>query len=90
MWFLVEFLNEQTMVDEPDRLIPFQLWYEHNPSPFQFKVEIYLNKTEECFNDHKHMELCFGKTSIVEDMKVMYAAVIIDNIYKNPKNILIS
>ena len=32
MWFLVEYLNEQVMVDQPDRLIPFQLWYEHNPS----------------------------------------------------------
>lgn len=72
MWFLVEYLNEQVMIDQPDRLIPFQLWYEHNPSPFQFKIEIYLNKEEECFGGTNIWNFA-GKTAIVEDMKAMYA-----------------
>ena len=72
MWFLVEYLNEQVMLDQPDRLIPFQLWYEHNPSPFQFKIEIYLNKEEECFGGTNIWNFA-GKTAIVEDMKAMYA-----------------
>ena len=73
MWFLVEYLNEQVMIDQPDRLIPFQLWYEHNPSPFQFKIEIYLNKEEECFGGTNIWNFA-GKTSVVEDMKLMYAS----------------
>ena len=73
MWFLVEYLNEQVMIDQPDRLIPFQLWYEHNPSPFQFKIEIYLNKEEECFGGTNIWNFA-GKTAIVEDMKLMYAS----------------
>ena len=72
MWFLVEYLNEQVMIDQPDRLIPFQLWYEHNPSPFQFKIEIYLNREEECFGGTNIWNFA-GKTAIVEDMKAMYA-----------------
>ena len=72
MWFLVEYLNEQVMLDQPDRLIPFQLWYEHNPSPFQFKIEIFLNKEEECFGGTNIWNFA-GKTAIVEDMKAMYA-----------------
>ena len=72
MWFLVEYLNEKTMIDEPDRLIPFQLWYEHNPSPFQFKIEIYLNKEEECFGGTNIWNFA-GKNAIVEDVKAMYA-----------------
>lgn len=72
MWFLVEYLDENIMIDEPDRLIPFQLWYEHNPSPFQFKIEIYLNKEEECFGGTNIWNFA-GKTAIVEDMKAMYA-----------------
>ena len=72
MWCRVEYLNEQVMIDQPDRLIPFQLWYEHNPSPFQFKIEIYLNKEEECFGGTNIWNFA-GKTAIVEDMKAMYA-----------------
>jgi|TARA_B100001094_G_scaffold37064_1_gene31255 hypothetical protein len=72
MWFLVEYLNEKTMTDQPDRLIPFQLWYEHNPSPFQFKIEIYLNHEEECFGGTNLWNFA-GRTSVVEDMKAMYA-----------------
>ena len=72
MWCLVEYLNEKVMIDQPDRLIPFQLWYEHNPSPFQFKIEIFLNKEEECFGGTNIWNFA-GKTAIVEDMKAMYA-----------------
>ena len=68
MWFLVEYLNEQVMIDQPDRLIPFQLWYEHNPSPFQFKIEIYLNPEKECFGGTNIWNFA-GKNAIVEDMK---------------------
>ena len=72
MWFLVEYLNEDIIIDDPTRLIPFQLWYEHNPSPFQFKIEIFLNQEKECFGGTNVWNFA-GKTSIVEDMKAMYA-----------------
>ena len=43
MWVLVDYINEQSIAEEPLRLLPFQCYYEHNPSPFQFTVDIFLN-----------------------------------------------
>ena len=72
MWFLVDYINEQSLVEEPLRLLPFQCYYEHNPSPFQFTVDIFLNRTKECFGGINIWNFA-GKTSIVEDIKNMYA-----------------
>ena len=72
MWFLVDYINEQSIIEEPLRLLPFQCYYEHNPSPFQFTVDIFLNRTKECFGGINIWNFA-GKTSIVEDIKNMYA-----------------
>ena len=72
MWFLVDYINEQSIAEEPLRLLPFQCYYEHNPSPFQFTVDIFLNRTKECFGGINVWNFA-GKTSIVEDVKNMYA-----------------
>ena len=72
MWFLVDYINEQSITEEPLRLLPFQCYYEHNPSPFQFTVDIFLNRTKECFGGINVWNFA-GKTSIVEDVKNMYA-----------------
>ena len=71
MWFLVDYINEQSIAEEPLRLLPFQCYYEHNPSPFQFTVDIFLNDTKECFGGINVWNFA-GKTSIVEDIKNMY------------------
>ena len=47
MWFLVDYINEKSIDEEPLRLLPFQCYYQHNPSPFQFTVDIFLNRTKE-------------------------------------------
>ena len=44
MPFLVDWMNEDTVAKQPLQLLPFQCYYEHNPSPFQFTVEIFLNQ----------------------------------------------
>ena len=72
MWFLVDYINEQSIAEEPLRLLPFQCYYEHNPSPFQFTVDIFLNRTKECFGGINVWNFA-GKNAIVEDMKAMYA-----------------
>tara|TARA_Y100000991_G_C21849576_1_gene296033 strand:- start:37 stop:738 length:702 start_codon:yes stop_codon:yes gene_type:complete len=72
MWFLVDFINEDSITEEPLRLLPFQCYYEHNPSPFQFTVDIFLNEEKECFGGINAWNFA-GKTSIVEDVKNMYA-----------------
>ena len=71
MWFLVVYINEEALTKEPLRLLPFQCYYEHNPSPFQFTVDIFLNDTKECFGGINVWNFA-GKTSIVEDIKNMY------------------
>ena len=72
MWFMVEFMNEKVIDEDPMRLIPYQCWYEHNPSPFQFTMDIFLNTEKECFGGINIWNFA-GKTSIVEDIKNMYA-----------------
>ena len=72
MWFLVDYINEKSIDEEPLRLLPFQCYYIHNPSPFQFTVDIFLNITKECFGVINIWNFA-GKTSIVEDIKNMYA-----------------
>ena len=72
MWFLVDYINEKSIDEEPLRLLPFQCYYEHNPSPFQFTVDIFLNKPKEAFGGINVWNFA-GKTSIVEDVKNMYA-----------------
>ena len=72
MWFMVEYMNEKVIDEDPMRLIPYQCWYEHNPSPFQFTVDIFLNTEKECFGGINIWNFA-GKTSIVEDIKNMYA-----------------
>ena len=72
MWFLVDYINEKSIDEEPLRLLPFQCYYIHNPSPFQFTVDIFLNRTKECFGGINIWNFA-GKTSIVEDIKNMYA-----------------
>jgi len=71
MWFLVDYINEDSITEEPLRLLPFQCYYEHNPSPFQFTVDVFLNETKECFGGINVWNFA-GKTSIVEDIKNMY------------------
>ena len=72
MWFLVDYINEKSIDEEPLRLLPFQCYYIHNPSPFQFTVDIFLNKPKEAFGGINIWNFA-GKTSIVEDIKNMYA-----------------
>jgi|TARA_B100001093_G_scaffold442401_1_gene444099 hypothetical protein len=72
MWFLVDYINEKSIDEEPLRLLPFQCYYEHNPSPFQFTVDIFLNEEKECFGGINIWNFA-GRTSIVEDIKNMYA-----------------
>ena len=72
MWFMVEFMNEKVIDEDPMRLVPYQCWYEHNPSPFQFTMDIFLNTEKECFGGINIWNFA-GKTSIVEDIKNMYA-----------------
>ena len=72
MWFMVEFMNEKVIDEDPMRLIPYQCWYEHNPSPFQFTIDVFLNTEKECFGGINIWNFA-GKTSIVEDIKNMYA-----------------
>ena len=72
MWLLIDFINEASISEEPLRLLPFQCYYQHNPSPFQFTVDIMLNRPKECFGGINVWNFA-GKTSIVEDVKNMYA-----------------
>ena len=71
MWFLVDFINEDSITEEPLRLLPFQCWYEHNPSPFQFTIDVFLNEEKECYGGINVWNFA-GRTSIVEDIKNMY------------------
>tara|TARA_B100001996_G_scaffold77388_1_gene57153 strand:+ start:632 stop:1333 length:702 start_codon:yes stop_codon:yes gene_type:complete len=73
MWFMVEYMNEKTIDEDVTRLIPYQCWYEHNPSPFQFTMDVFLNTQNECFGGINIWNMA-GRTSIVEDCKTMYAS----------------
>ena len=44
MPFLVDWMNQDTVAKQPLQLLPHQLYYPNNPSPFQFTVEIFLNQ----------------------------------------------
>jgi len=72
MPFLVDWINQDTIAKQPLQLLPHQLYYPNNPSPFQFTVEIFLNKnmTSQGGTD---IWAFAGKTTIEEDMKNMYA-----------------
>ena len=72
MPFLVDWINQDTVAKQPLQLLPHQLYYPNNPSPFQFTVEIFLNKnmTSQGGTD---IWAFAGKTTIEEDMKNMYA-----------------
>ena len=72
MWFLVEFMNEKVIDEDPMRLLPFQTWDIQNPSPYQFYMEIFLNRPKECYGGTNVWNFA-GKTSIMEDIKNMYA-----------------
>ena len=72
MWFMIDYMNEKVIDEDPMRLIPYQCWYEHNPSPFQFTIDVFLNTEKECFGGINIWNFA-GKTSIVEDIKNMYA-----------------
>tara|TARA_B100000287_G_C20499594_1_gene728538 strand:+ start:240 stop:944 length:705 start_codon:yes stop_codon:yes gene_type:complete len=71
MWFLVDYMSEKIIDEDPLRLLPFQTWYMHNPSPFQFSIDIFLNRPKECFGGINVWNFA-GKTSILEDIKNMY------------------
>ena len=71
MWFMIDYMNEKVIDEDPMRLVPYQCWYEHNPSPFQFTIDVFLNTEKECFGGINIWNFA-GKTSIVEDIKNMY------------------
>ena len=72
MWFITDYLDEKVIDEDPLALVPFQTWYTHNPSPFQFTIEVFLNPDKECFGGTNVWNFA-GKTSVVEDLKNMYA-----------------
>ena len=72
MWFLVDWINQDTVAKQPLQLLPHQLYYPNNPSPFQFTVEIFLNKNMTAQGGTDIWAFA-GKTTIEEDMKNMYA-----------------
>ena len=45
--FMCEYITEKDFLNEPLKIMPSQSSYPHIPSPFQFKLEVYLNTNDE-------------------------------------------
>ena len=72
MPFLCDWINQETVAKQPLQLLPFQAYYPENPSPFQFTIEVFLNKDMSACGGTDVWSFA-GKTTIDEDMKNMYA-----------------
>ena len=72
MPFLVDWIDQDTIAKQPLQLLPHQVYYPENPSPFQFTIEIFLNKNmPNCGGTD--LWTFAGKSTVDEDMKNMYA-----------------
>ena len=72
MPFLVDWIDQDTIAKQPLQLLPHQVYYPENPSPFQFTIEIFLNKNMPNCGGTDLWSFA-GKTTVDEDMKNMYA-----------------
>ena len=72
MPFLVDWIDQDTVAKQPLQLLPHQVYYAENPSPFQFTIEVFLNKDMNSCGGTDVWSFA-GKTSVQEDMKNMYA-----------------
>tara|TARA_B100000029_G_scaffold390641_1_gene387412 strand:- start:37 stop:750 length:714 start_codon:yes stop_codon:yes gene_type:complete len=72
LWLLVDYMDENIIDKDPIALVPYQVWYQHNPSPFQFTMEVFLNRPSDCFGGTNVWNFA-GKTSVMEDLKNMYS-----------------
>jgi len=72
MPFLVDWIDQDTVAKQPLQLLPHQVYYPENPSPFQFTIEIFLNKNMPNCGGTDLWSFA-GKTTVDEDMKNMYA-----------------
>tara|TARA_B100000609_G_scaffold154425_1_gene125749 strand:+ start:331 stop:1032 length:702 start_codon:yes stop_codon:yes gene_type:complete len=72
MPFLVDWIDQDTISKQPLQLLPHQVYYPENPSPFQFTIEIFLNKNMPNCGGTDIWSFA-GKTTVDEDMKNMYA-----------------
>ena len=72
MPFLVDWIDQDTIAKQPLQLLPHQVYYPENPSPFQFTIEIFLNKNMPNCGGTDVWSFA-GKTTVDEDMKNMYA-----------------
>ena len=72
MPFLVDWIDQDTITKQPLQLLPHQVYYPENPSPFQFTIEIFLNKNMPNCGGTDLWSFA-GKTTVDEDMKNMYA-----------------